>query len=653
MRAGLLAPKLLGQALVRFETTLKTLLMLVTSAVVAAAACSSSKVSTAPSPVKCEVSLTALQTSIAAGGGAGSVTVTTSAECAWTAAADVNWITGLSPASGQGNGEVRFQVAANPATSARQGRITLNSVAAQVNQAGVSCRVEISPPSQAIDASGGSGTVQVTTPGSCAWTTSTSAPWLTVTSGASGTGNGTVSYTVGANTGVARLAVLTISDQTFAVTQAAPGAPQCNYSIQETSVTVPATGGSAVVNVQADPSCSWTAASNVAWVAVSGIGVGSGNGSVTINVSPNTGAARSGTVTIAGRTLAVNQAVSCLGSLNPTSALIAAGGGAGPSIAVTVAAGCGWTASTTDAWLSITQGASGTGNGTVAFSASANPGPARTGSLAIAGQTFGVTQPSCALSLNLPSQSLPATAGAGSPINVSAVGGCNWTASASVPWITITGGASGVGNGSVTFSVTANSGSGRTGTITIGSQAHTVTQAGSCSISIAPPSQTVPAAGGTATSVTVTAALGCNWTAVPSQGWLTVISGASGAGNGTVGLSAEANIGPDRSATVTIAGQIHTVTQTSGCTYSLNPTNHALDKNPQTPPAIAVNTTSGCFWTAVSNDAWIIVESGASGSGPGTVTYRVTNNNGNGPRTGTLTIAGRTFTVVQNNNEPD
>jgi hypothetical protein len=546
-----------------------------------------------------------------------------------------------------------------------------------------------------------------------------------------------VSYTVGANTGGARLAALMIGEQTFGILQAAPGAPQCNYSIQQSSVSVPVSGGSTVVDVQADPSCSWAAASNVAWIAVSGIGVGTGNGSVALVVSPNTGAARTGTVSIAGRTFTVTQAVSCTGSLNPASATVAAGGGAGPSIAVTVVPGCAWSASTTDAWLTITQGASGTGNGTVAFSATANPGPprtgsldiagqtfgvtqpscagslnpvsgtvaagggagpsiavtvvpgcmwtasttdawltitqgasgtgngtvafsatsnlgpARTGSLAIAGQTFGVTQPSCSLSLNVPSQSLPATAGAGSPINVSAVTGCSWTAMASVPWITITGGASGVGNGSVTFSVTANSGSGRTGTINIGNQVHTVTQAGSCSTSIAPPSQTVPAAGGTATSVTVTAPANCNWTAVPSQAWLTVTSGASGSGNGTVGLSVEANIGPDRSATVTIAGQTHTVSQTSGCTYSLNPTSHALDLTAQTPPAIAVNTTSGCFWTAVSNDAWIIVQSGASGSGPGTVTYRVTANTGNNPRTGTLTIAGRTFTVVQANNEPE
>ena len=89
------------------------------------------------------------------------------------------------------------------------------------------------------------------------------------------------------------------------------------------------------------------------------------------------------------------------------------------------------------------------------------------------------------------------------------------------------------------------------------------------------------------------------------------------------------------------------MTQSNGCTYSLSPTNNALENDAQTPTAIAVNTAAGCTWTATSNDSWITIQSGASGTGPGSVTYRVTKNNGNSPRTGTITIGGRTFTVVQ------
>ena len=61
---------------------------------------------------------------------------------------------------------------------------------------------------------------------------------------------------------------------------------------------------------------------------------------------------------------------------------------------MTAPAGCAWTGvSNNTSWLTVTSGASGSGNGTVAFSAAANPNTsARTGTLTIAGQTFSVTQ---------------------------------------------------------------------------------------------------------------------------------------------------------------------------------------------------------------------------------------------------------------------
>jgi hypothetical protein len=65
--------------------------------------------------------------------------------------------------------------------------------------------------------------VTVTTTSGCAWTAGSNAPWLTITSGASGTGNGTVGFAAAANTGVARTGTLTIAGQPFTVTQAAVG----------------------------------------------------------------------------------------------------------------------------------------------------------------------------------------------------------------------------------------------------------------------------------------------------------------------------------------------------------------------------------------------------------------------------------------------
>jgi Putative binding domain, N-terminal/Domain of unknown function (DUF5666) len=56
---------------------------------------------------------------------------------------------------------------------------------------------------------------------------------------------------------------------------------------------------------------------------------------------------------------------------------------------------------------------------------------------------------------------------------------CPWTAASAAPWITITKGRNGTGDGEVEFEVAANSSSvDRTGTLTVASQAVTITQDG-------------------------------------------------------------------------------------------------------------------------------------------------------------------------------
>ncbi|MEK7409400.1 MAG: S8 family serine peptidase [Acidobacteriota bacterium] len=82
------------------------------------------------------------------------------------------------------------------------------------------------------------------------------------------------------------------------------------------------------------------------------------------------------------------------------------------------------------------------------------------------------------------------------------------------------------------------------------------------------------------------------------------------------------------------------------CTFSLNPTSRTLSSSPGT-GTVTVTTASGCAWSAVSNASWITVTSGASGTGSGTVGYSVAANPATTSRTGTLTIAGQTFTVTQ------
>jgi Zn-dependent metalloprotease len=82
------------------------------------------------------------------------------------------------------------------------------------------------------------------------------------------------------------------------------------------------------------------------------------------------------------------------------------------------------------------------------------------------------------------------------------------------------------------------------------------------------------------------------------------------------------------------------------CSYSISPTSASYAAGGGT-GSVSVTATAGCAWTAASNAAFISITSGSSGTGSGTVSYSVAANTGTTSRTGTLTIAGQTFTVTQ------
>ena len=62
------------------------------------------------------------------------------------------------------------------------------------------------------------------------------------------------------------------------------------------------------------------------------------------------------------------------------------------SIAVSTLNGCTWTATSNASWITITSGAQGNGNGSVALRIAANNGAARTGTVTIADRTHTITQ---------------------------------------------------------------------------------------------------------------------------------------------------------------------------------------------------------------------------------------------------------------------
>jgi hypothetical protein len=85
-----------------------------------------------------------------------------------------------------------------------------------------SCSYSIVPTSASFNSHGGNTSVAVSASGGCNWTAASNASWITITSGNSGTGDGTVNYSVAANTGASsRTGTTTIAGQTFTVTQSA------------------------------------------------------------------------------------------------------------------------------------------------------------------------------------------------------------------------------------------------------------------------------------------------------------------------------------------------------------------------------------------------------------------------------------------------
>lgn len=84
---------------------------------------------------------------------------------------------------------------------------------------------------------------------------------------------------------------------------------------------------------------------------------------------------------------------------------------------------------------------------------------------------------SCVTSISPTSQSFSAAGGTGS-LTVTAPAACNWTASSTAAFLTITSGASGTGNGTINFSVAANTDVLRSGSIVAGTQVFTANQEG-------------------------------------------------------------------------------------------------------------------------------------------------------------------------------
>ncbi|HNG32164.1 MAG TPA: BACON domain-containing carbohydrate-binding protein [Blastocatellia bacterium] len=561
-----------------------------------------------PGAGNCTYAIAPAGQSFAAAGGSGNVSITTQTNCEWTATSDASWIAFTSGTLGSGSGAVNYSVAANTSASQRTGTMTIAGQTFTVAQAAAAgCTYAVAPTSQSFIAGGGNGSAAVTAANGCAWTATSNAGFITITAGASGNGNGTVNFSVAANTATSpRTGTMTIAGQTFTVTQSAGG---CAYSLSPTGRSHTVSGGTNTVTVNTTSGCTWTATTNDDWLTITAGLSGNGPGSVTYSVAANPSATpRSGRLTIAGLSFSVFQS-GCV-SLSPSSNYLQTSGGTG-SLTVTADAGCTWTAmSSATSWLTLTGTTSGNSTGTVTYSVAANTGSAaRQATINVNGNLFKVEQrgtgSACIPTAITPGQTINGDLSSNDCVSPSrAFFGTHYAdrytfsgtsgqriaiaqnSTAIDSYVFLIGPDGAIlytdddGGGARNSRIPSGSGFYRlpaSGVYTIEATSYSSNQAGNYSLSLtvtcldlSPVSQTFTGNGGSG-NVTVAALSDCPWTATSSANWLTINNGnGNGNGNGTIGYSVSPNsTGSPRSATISVSGEAFSVSQSSdGSTLS-------------------------------------------------------------------------------------
>jgi hypothetical protein len=158
----------------------------------------------------CQVTLSPSSLVFGALSSSGSVAVTTTlSSCRWTARSDASWLSFQFDPNRSGSGNFFYSVPGNNSTNPRDANIIVTidgrAVARHTihQERPVGCVYSVAPEKLNFGQAGGKGSFTVTTqPGDCQWKITDTWSGVQITSPATGTGAGTVNYTVGPNTSV-------------------------------------------------------------------------------------------------------------------------------------------------------------------------------------------------------------------------------------------------------------------------------------------------------------------------------------------------------------------------------------------------------------------------------------------------------------------
>ena len=333
----------------------------------------------------------------------------------------------------------------------------------------------------------------------------------------------------------------------------------CPYSLSTNALNVADTGGSGTITASATVGCSAPAAnSSVSWALVSVVG-----NAVNWTIAGNPSSlARSGTLTIGGQTVTINEpGLPCSYAVNPSSVSVGSAGGAG-TVGVTPTPGDCPAAGVISgvSWASVSI----SGN-TASWSVTADPSSlGRAGSFTIGGDAISVSQSGAACSYGLSTTSINAgSAGASGSIAITPLPvDCPPAAATSgVSWASIS-----ISGSAAPWTVSSNAGTQtRNGSFNVAGQTVTINQAANATPGTLTLSRTALNYGISGVLVTSTQTVtvgftggsGVAWTVSSSQPNITVAGSGTGNGSFTVTVAA----GASGTVNVTAPGAAHSPLQ--------------------------------------------------------------------------------------------
>ena len=327
------------------------------------------------------------------------------------------------------------------------------------------------------------------------WTATPSASWITVTSGASGSGDGKVKYSLLENTGTSkREGTIKVKcgdiTRTCTITQDKPLLIGGKTSMTRTYDAAEQMDCNFTVTCSQS---SWTAVSSASWLTIySDCTSGIGTAKLYYYVAANTSSgSRTATIKVTSRGLTRTCTITQKAGAEPT---LTIGGGktsmsrqysceAKSGESFSVACNGSWTVTPSASWITVTSGASGSGNGKVTYSLSENTGTSkREGTIKV---KCGDITRTCTITQDKPlliggKTSVTRTYDAAERLDCFFSVTCSqssWTAVSSASWLTLhSDSTSGIGTAKLYYDVAANaSSSSRTATIKVTSRGLTRT----------------------------------------------------------------------------------------------------------------------------------------------------------------------------------